>query len=386
MYFDAFFFLKKQEKMNFGIFNILFRYVTKNFLLSFAIVFFCFFLVTSLLEIMEVVRRIPHGHSCFGGLIIELVVLKGITTISSFFSFTVFVSVVLFYIFINNRLELTAIRGFGLSPFQILKCLIFSTALLGAFYMGIIDGVSALSVEHVKKLERQVFHDEQKENSKITVTNTGLWFKDKNENNSYIIYAESFDKHSEAFLKVRFFKFDSSLNFLESIHAQKATINSRAWRIRNALIVDTNGVEKQQNDLTIRTKLSLRGVNKMTADPKSISIWNLAKYAKMLENVGLSTLRYRIQWCIQISNILQMISLVMLASLFCISYNHRNPKKYTIKVIGVTMMAFPIHFLNNILIALGTNETIPVFASTFALPCLFTVLFWILMHKSRQYV
>lgn len=372
--------------MKFNISHTLFRYLSKNFIRSFIIVFICLFFITSILEAIEVIRKLPHGDlPCSHVTLIQLISMQAIASIASFFPFVVFISAVVFFTIMNNKLELTTIRTMGISIAQIVKVLTFSTLILGVFYITVFDTISAFSIEEIKKIERKIFQNKDND-EKITVTNTGLWFKDIRENNmSFIIHAKSFGSSSNNLTNISFFEFDKNLNFKRSIYAKKATIVNKNWIIENSTSVDTSGVAIDSVKLQIPTNLSLQSINRMTTNPRSISFWKLSKYVSMLEKVGLSTIRYRMQWYIQISSIIQMIALIMLASIFCIAYNPRDTKIYALKVAIVLTIAFPIHFINNVFIAFGINETINIFVSTFVIPIfsIITLLIFILDSKRK---
>lgn len=362
--------------------NILFKYLAKNFIFSFLIVFICFFFITSLLEGMEIVRRISYGYTANHTIIFKLIFLKTVSTISLFFPFVLFISAILFYLIINNKMELTSIRGFGVSNKKIAQGLGLLTLSIGIFYIAIFDTISALSVEKVKQIESIVFHKHDSGDSGITITNSGLWFRDVSESNSYIICAKSFSQSSNSLTHIRFFQFDSDMQFEKSIYSKEAKIvDEGQWVIEDSVIIDSEGNKTENDIVKIPTKLSLKNINRMTTDPRSIAFWNITQYVTMLEKVGLSTLRYRMQLYIQISSIIQMIAFVFLASIFCISYNNRDLKRYSCKVASAIIIAFPIHFTNNVLIAFGANETLSPVLATLFLPAILALFFMFYISK-----
>ena len=153
------------------------------------------------------------------------------------------------------------------------------------------------------------------------------------------------------------------------------------WDIKNAKAIDLAGNEKNINDFRIPTLLSFSGISKMTTDPKSISFWSISKYISMLEKVGLSSTRYKVHFFFQLSSILQMMSLVLLASVFCIRYNNRNTRQYALKIGTVLLLAFPVHFINNILMALGSSGNISIFNSAFTMPIVTIIICYIAILK-----
>ena len=320
-----------------------------------------------MLESMEIVRRFSLSHITISyKIILELTILHSVATVSSFFPFTAFLATLLFYTSMNAKLEFTAIKVIGISAMQILSCLLIVVSLIGIFYITVIDSFSAFSVDKIKRIESRIGNKNLNED--ITITNSGIWFKDKSKKKSYIIYAKAFSEDSHSLSNIRFFEFDENQIFKSSTYAKAATIENGVWNVKNAKTIDVHGEEKNISNFKIPTVLSFSGIDKMTTNPKSISFWSMSKYVSMLEKVGLSSTRYKVQWFFQLSSILQMIALVMLASIFCAHYNSRNTRKYAIKIAAVLTLAFPIHFMNNILMALGSTGAIPIFVAAFIMP------------------
>ena len=357
------------------------KYLIKSFLRSFLIVFVCFFLIVCILETMEIVRRVSSANASYK-FVVELVLLKSTTTVSSFFPFACFMASVVFFSSMNGKLELLSCRVLGISTKQIIKILILTIFSIGVFYITVFDSISAFSSERILKIESKIFHNKNNDDHGLTVTNAGLWFKDKIPGYHYIIYAKSFNSSSNALENVRFFEFDTDSDFESSVYAKTATIEKNVWVIKDSVRIDKYGNSKKLKVFTIPTKLSLSGINRMTTDPKSMSFWSISKYVHTLEQVGLSTLKYRMQWYVQISSIFQMISLSLLAAVFCFNYNNRNTKSYALKVGIVILIAFPTHFINNLLIALGSKETLSLASSTMLLPVVSSViLFFVVRNK-----
>lgn len=371
--------------------NIISKYLMKHFIKSFILVFLCFFTIISILETMEIARRISssyndNNHSISYIYVVGLVFFKSITTISSFFPFASFMGSIVFYISLNTRMELISMRVLGIETKYILKNLVIIVLGLGIFYITAFDNLSAFSSKQIKKIESKIFNknnDNKDDNENLVVTNSGLWLRDTNSKNNYIIYAKSFKLSSNTLENVRFFEFDKENNLKNSIYSKKAIIsNHKEWIIENPVIINFEGSSESKNKIFIETSLSIKNIDRMTLNPKSMSFWDITKYIKTLDQIGLSTIRYKMQWFSQISSILQMIALLLLSTLFCLNYNNRNTKPYTIKIIGVILIAFPTHFINSLLIALGSNETISITSSTMILPLISSfILFMFVRNK-----
>ncbi|MDR0744830.1 MAG: LptF/LptG family permease, partial [Holosporales bacterium] len=345
--------------MRFNPSVILFRYMMLSYLKYFCVVIFIFFAITSMIEYMELVRKFSIGHIGISHkTILELTIFHSISTISSFFPFTAFAGTVLFFSVMHAKLEITVTKVLGLSVWDIAKSLICGGLIIGIIYLTIFDSISVFSVNRIEKIETKIKNKNLPDN--ITVTNKGVWFRDIFKDSSYVIYARSFVAEFNSLSNVRFFKFDINNHFQESIYSEKAYIKDKNWNLFHAKVIDLSGNKKEVTNLFLPTTLSLAKINKMTTNPKSISIWSISKYISMIDKVGLSSIKYKVYLFYQISSIYQMIALTLLATVFGIGYNIRNSRRYIVKVVIALSISFPLHFSNNILIALGENGNIPI--------------------------
>jgi lipopolysaccharide export system permease protein len=246
-------------------------------------------------------------------------------------------------------------------------------------YITIIDGIAVISTNKVKSIETKL--KDEPTNKEIIVTNSGIWFRDINKQNTYIINAKLFHENAKKLSNVRFFEFDKDNNFASSIYSKSASITGGFWILNNAKVVLTDGLEKIIKVLKIPTKLSFQNIDRITTNAKSIFFWTMSKYMSILEKAGLSSLKYKVHYFFRLSSIIQMIALTLLASAFCINHNFKNPKKYGIKIAILLSLAFPIHFANNIMTALGENGNIPVWIVAFTMPILTTAICYLIIRK-----
>lgn len=348
--------------------HILFRNMIKIYFFSIIVLVICFFVITGSIETMETLRKFSAAqYNVHWILITKLVLLKTICNISSFLPFIVFVGSLLFFLILSNRKEMISIRAIGISPIQIIKCLLTATVLIGALYITVLDYYCASATRKISKLEQYIYN--QQNQSELTVTKSGIWFKDANSNNSYIIHAAGFSLEKKIFYNISFFEFTPDGNFCKSIKAPFATINENLWTIDKPVVYKLDNTSSNIPNISFQTSLSLEKINNMTTNPKNLSFWSIKKYAALMTKFGLSDLKYNIQWFIQLSSILQMIAMMLLSAAFCVN-NCTSSKKNLIKALSLVTLAFPLYFINNLLIAFGTNGRIPIWMATLLLPTL----------------
>lgn len=362
--------------------TIISKYIIKNFLQSFLSVFICFFLVVAILEFMEIVRKyIPAGITIASPTMIKLITYRSFITMSSFFSFIVLIGGIIFFSIMHSKLELTVMKTVGISVKNIFEALLAGVLILAVFYITILDAISTYAIKATKDIDAELKQQVRPIDTSFTLTNSGIWFKDTNPNNSYIISVKSFDKQKLYAYNIRIFEYNSR-NILErSIHSQNATIKQGEWTLANCRIFDINGKEQFETTLKLPINLSFSKITKMVMLPESVSFWSIGKYSNMLDKIGLSPLKYKVHWYTKLSSIAQMFSFIVLVIAFCINYNSRNPRAYSLKIALLLVLVFPIYFFSNILIAFGETGTIPLWLASFIIPTLILLIGMLILEK-----
>lgn len=362
--------------------TIISKYIIKNFLLCFLGIFTCFFLVVAILEFMEIVRKyVPAGITVSTPIMIKLITYRSFVTVSSFFSFIVLIGGIVFFSIMHNKLELTVMKAVGISIKNILMALFGGVAILALLYITIFDAISTHAIKTTKTLHEELRQQVHPIDKSLTLTNSGVWFKDISKNNSYIISVRSFDKQKSYAYNIRIFEFNINNILQRSIHSHNARISQGKWELANCRIFDINGKEEFVSKMTLPINLSFSKITKMVMIPESVSFWSIGKYSDMLSKVGLSALKYKVHWYSKISSIAQMFSFIVLVMAFCINYNSRDTRNYTLKIAALLMFIFPVYFFSNILIALGEAGMMPLWIASFIIPVIISLIGVFVLEK-----
>ncbi|MBQ8651399.1 MAG: LptF/LptG family permease [Alphaproteobacteria bacterium] len=351
--------------------GVLSRYIIKIFFKCVAVVMVCFGTIVSLIEIMELSRRMSVSQIHFPiRSIVLLTVMKTIATISHFFPFVVFLGSIIFFTRMHSKLELTVIKVSGVSLWQKVKTILAAICIIGVFYITVFDKISSYSVSHIGYIQATLKGEIASE--KIQITSRGAWLKDSSQNERLIIYGRLFDSQTTTLNHVKIFRFDKENSFKDVIYAHTATITNKYWILSKATITKVDGTQEFAKSIKLHSNLNFSRINKMVSDPAGIPFWRIHRYISTLKNVGLSTSKYELHFFMKIASIVQMFALSMLAMAFCINYNSRNTRWYAIKVAVLILSAFPLNFATNVLAAYGENGTLNMLFAAFVIP-IFTV-------------
>lgn len=362
--------------------RILTNYITKNFLYSFLIVFSCFFIIVSALESTEIFRKyFSNTINIVPLAVIELIVYRTIVTVTSFFSFIVFLSGIVFFYTMHTKFELIVMKVVGFSTKDISAALFKGVSILALLYITLFDILSAYSIGEIKNIDTNLKQETRGIDKNPTITNSGVWFKNTNGISSYIISVKSFDNTHINMYNVRIFEFNRDNILKRSIHSHNGIIQNGNWILANCHIFDNNGRESFQGAMSLPINLSFSQINKMVINPESVPFWSIWKYSNMMEKVGLSTVKYKVNWYSRLSAIAQMFSFMVLVIAFCINYIPRNSGIYGIKITLLLLLVFPIYFFSNILLAFGENGMLPLWLASFIVPVVVLALGTLILEK-----
>jgi lipopolysaccharide export system permease protein len=258
----------------------------------------------------------------------------------------------------------------GTTTLDILKALLIGASLLGMLYITVLDLFAAHSTNMITLLNSRITAKFRKPSSDLVVTNRGVWLRDTYDHKSYIINTSSFDASTGKFSHVRLFEFNKENELVQSIYSRSAGIADGQWVLDKTMIATADGTEKALDQMKIPTTISVSKMGKMATNPAGISFWSMGRYIDMLEHAGLSGARYRINWFMRLSSILQMVAFIVLATAACTNYNARDSKRYSVKVASLLAAAFPIYFLNNVIVALSAHGRMQDQIATCIMPLL----------------
>ncbi len=359
---------------------ILFLYIAKNYIKSFCAVLIILFTIVAFIEGVDGMRRIADMQ-CGFLYFLFFIILKSIVTISSFFPFITFLATIVCLLLLNNKLELIVIRCLGISIMKIVYYISICAICIGAFYITVFNYSTTYAIREIKNMRKKILPKQQKDDE-FAITKTGVWFRDTNTKYNMIIHANSLDIKNKTLNGIDILLLSKAFSVKYLIHANYSSIEDGEWLLSNVVISMPNNSVQNLELLKIPTSLTFDKINSMLMEPNTIFLWRIKKYIAILDRIGLSTIRYKVQLFSQLSSIIQILAFVMLAAFFCIIRIPRD-NKYYVRVCIAIVLAFPVYFINSILTAYGINESISVINATFTFPiCLFTLFLFLLYKKA----
>lgn len=324
--------------------------------------------VVSLFEGTELARKGMGKAAITLPIIFQMVMLKLPGHIQLLFPFIILSTTIVTFWRLNSTHELISARGIGLSIWQILSGLLGLVATIGLLQLIFLNPLSAAFSTRFDVLNSQYFH---KNADRLSVSSTGLWLREVQEKRHSIVHAQHAGLTTKLFSEVNFYNFSPTGEYLNRVSAKTAQLKDYTWTLQNVSIWEADGTETQKQDMTFPSTLTIEKIQESKASPETIAFWNLPESIEMLEKSGLSSLEYRLYWHVLIAKIGMMLAMVLLAATFSLR-PHRQGKTTILITLGVCS-GFLLHFLNDIVYALGLADKLPIILSAWA-PTIIVVL------------
>lgn len=340
-------------------------YVLKCFFLWSALTAGVLLFVVTLFEMIEIIRRAQSTPGIHFGFMFEMAFLKVPSHLSDLCPFICFFSMVMCFWRLNQTGELVALRAMGISIWQWIQTTLVSSLIISIFFLFILDPVRAALIQRLAHIEGSVF----KSNAllKISVSDTGIWFREPIDNQVHIFYASSYDMSSRRFHHVVFHHYDVNGTYKGKTEAEEAALDEDGfWILQKGRLFDEKHSLHAFDMHRIPTKLSIKNLKESQINPDFLSIFQLFERQKTFQQFGLSTHSFKIR----IHGIFAQTGLIFALSILALNFCLRPQRHYPAAHAFITgiILCFALYFLNDVTTALGSAERIPPLLAVWVVP------------------
>ena len=319
--------------------------------INMVLIFFSLGLIMNLFEEINFFKDIDIG--IYMPVLLSLLIVPSL--LYKMFPFIMLLSGIWFFRKIKKSDEITAMKVSGMSNFAVIliPCMIAVT--VGVFFITSINPVTSI---FVKKYEMIKGNYEKDKDYLATITENGIWIKEKNLNKNNIIRAENLD--NKDLINITIFQFNDENTFIKRIDAESADIESQIWVLKNVTITDTEGniLSKNISNLSYSSLYDLKKIKTLYSNLNTVSFWNIRNEIKLLEERGYSTKPMETMLQKSLSFPFFLFSMVLLSGVFTlgIQFNENNITYVVITIVSCVL----VYFFNNFSASLGSTEKLTV--------------------------
>ena len=336
----------------------LIKYLIKEF--SFSL--FIFFLIFSSLIIFStyieeiVFFKNKEIVNNFFFKILILTLIKSPTLILNFSPFIFLFSGIFFYVkFIrNNEISSMSISGFSNTIITLIPALY--SFFIGVFIIIVLSPVTSELSKYYETVKNKYSNND----NLIIMSDTGIWIKEKKDQNTYIIRADKIQKDDFSVLNnLSIFIFNNE-NFSGRIDGKSAKIFEKTWTIQKAKFLFNDRFEEIEN-YKFESQIDLVKLKNFFDNADIFSIWNIFNELKEIRERGYYGQEIIIKLNKYLSLPFLLFSMIVLSTVFTINTDQRS-NNFMYAFYGV-LSGIVIYFLGDLSIAIGKSGKIPLILS-----------------------
>jgi lipopolysaccharide export system permease protein len=332
------------------------KFLINLFNISFLKVFFSFFiiiLITNILEQMEFFKNLDISFFY----LIFLSLLNTPSIIFEILPFIFLLSTQVFFIYLIDKKELEIFKYSGLTNFIIIKIISFYSFVIGLVFIVFFYNISATMKNSYLLIKNKYSNDNK---YLAVITENGLWIKDETKNTINIINANKVD--NQFLLDVSITQLNKNFDVLKIIMSNKVDISSFKWKIKEPVILNNNQ-EYTLSELVFQSNFDLKKINSLFSNLSSLTVFKLIELRKSYKilNYSLVEIDSHLYRVISLPIYLTLITIFSAIIMFNIGYQKNTFYKITLGI----FLSVIIYYINYFLIVLGTNEKIPLILSIF---------------------
>ena len=330
------------------------KYLLKLYSFSFLKVFFIFFGIILILNILDQSNFFKDlkVHFLFPVL---LSFLNTPSTIFEILPFIFLISTQFFFIKLIDSYELEIFKYSGLDNLKIVKIISLLSFVFGIFIIIFYYSASSLMKSSYLNLKSKYTDDNK---YLAVVTENGLWIKDENKESIKIINANNIDKQ---FLnEVLIFQFNKNFELLETIESKKVDVSTNTWRLIDPIIFRDNS-QTQIKEMFLNSNFDLKKIKSLFSNLSSLTIYDLIKLRKSYKSLNYSLIEVDAHLIKIVSYPFYLTLITVLTSIIMFNIGFRKDTLFKI-ILGI-FLSVTIYYINYFFNVLGTSEKIPLMLS-----------------------
>jgi lipopolysaccharide export system permease protein len=338
------------------------KYLSKEFLDTLIVVFFVFLSLALLINFVEEMIFFKSKNlDNFFTTVSYLTLARTPNTLMDLSIFIFLFSGIFFFDKIVKNNELNTALLSGISRITTVMVPSFISFFLGILIILMFTPISAASLKFYEKTKRLYSQNE----NLIVINNTGLWFVESAKSGYNIIRADKISNNDFLKLKnVTIYNLDNKFNFMKRYDAENAIINNRNWSLKNVKILNSSNINKTDDKKlsNLNTKfissININDLKNFFSNAGTVSFWNILNNIKVSNERGYSGDELKVQLHKYLSLPIYLFATILISTIFTLGIK-KNYSSFVFLFFGIMLGLF-IYFLNDLSVAIGLSNIVPI--------------------------
>jgi lipopolysaccharide export system permease protein len=287
------------------------HYVAKRFLLSMVGAFLVCACLIFMIDMIELLRLSRRAQDLSVGTLLWIGLLRLPAFTELLLAFAVLVGSIGALLSLNRRSELIVMRSSGMSVWQFLRPGIVVTFILGVLAVALFNPLAASARFESERLVAEIFGTEA---GLFATKGEGSWLRQDGADGQSVLNARASAEQGLVLTGVIAFLFDKKGAFVESLDAERATLQDGYWELQRTTVARPKREPESFSTYAISTHLTRERVGDALGSEIAVSFWQLPELIEVSEKAGLSAAKYRMQQAILLARPVLLIAMVVLAA------------------------------------------------------------------------
>lgn len=334
-------------------------YFARRFLVSFAAVFTVFFLLLSLFDLLEQIRRFDGDGVSFQG-ILTLTALNVPKSVYRILPLITIIATIFLFLSLARSSELVIARAAGRSAAVTLIAPLTVALLIGGASVAVFNPIVAATLKQYETLTDSY---QQGGSSTLSISREGLWLRQGNPDGQTVIRAERASLNGTEIIGATFISFSPEGQPLKRVQAERAQLVPGSWELTKAKVwqlSESNNPERDAmlvDSLRLPSDLTAEQIADGFGEPSAIPIWELPEFIARLETAGFSAQSHKVWYHMELSLPLILAAMVLVGAGF--TMRHTRFGQTGSMVLMALGLGFVLYFIRNFAQILGESGQIP---------------------------
>lgn len=347
-------------------FDILSRYVNRQLLMNFFIVFFAVLGVIIMFDSIETLRRVSGREDLTLMFALQYALTRITKTIETVIPFVLMVAAMITFWKLSKNNEFVIIRSTGVSVFGFLRPLMIATFLLGIADIALFNPFAAKMYEWHEVLSYRM---QTRNPNAVLFSSKGLWIREAvSKDKVLVVQARSLQQDEDETVWMRnvsITELNKNSQIIKSYEAYFATLEGNTFHLKDVKVIVGGEPVQTLNDYAYKTSINLQRIKENFIEPEAISFWQLPDTISFYEKSGFSARQHWMRFLNLLISPFLLIGMLMLAAVFMLQNTLRGSALMW-RVVTSIAAGFTFYFASQVVFAFGLNGYIPIWLAAFA--------------------
>lgn len=335
-------------------------YFARRFLQSFAMIGGVFLTLILLIDMIDQLRRFRGVDVGFGKLF-GLSLLNAPAALSDILPLLMILSTIVLFVGLARSSELVVTRAIGRSGIRALAGPVAVALVIGGLAVSTLNPIVAATSNRYQELLDTYRTGGP---SVVSLSGEGVWLRQGGQRGQSVIRADGFSDDPVTLHGVSILSYAPDGGPLRRIVASRAVLDGDAWILSDAKVwpliagMNPETASATHDSLRIATTLTEARVLDSLGRASGISIYDLPRTIRQLDEAGFSTRRHRLWLQAELARPLFLVAMVLVGAAF--TMRHARLGGIGIAVLAAVMLGFALYFIRNFAQILGETGQLPI--------------------------